>query len=341
MKSLGLVLSCLTLCASAAAGIAPTPGTQDIQVVFNDADLVCNCSVESTRFTRAEWAESGSGRVQRRYGVAEIHINEVYKSTVPAPSRFSLEYIDNELTKGERAVMFLRSSGSSVYAPADPFVGITAFTLVPSGSQGTGIQMLEFALLRIVKSPNHDDQMNALKLLQGFPTLSQSTLSALDRLLSSPSPDIALATFAVILKVADVEHVEKLRIYLSGYRAEMEPTSILSIGSELGHIRDEAALPSLGELSGSRLLSIRIGSMQALRAIKSSKAGPAIVRRLDDSDGYVKYLAVISLAEIFNKYGDYAPNMYLFDRNPGFYVSLWKSWWTTEGQAYQPGDVTR
>jgi hypothetical protein len=60
-----------------------------------------------------------------------------------------------------------------------------------------------------------------------------------------------------------------------------------------------------------------------------------MVKRLDDSDGYIQYLAVISLAETFGKYEDYAPTMYLFDRNPRFYIGLWKSWWVTEGQLKQ------
>ena len=36
--------------------------------------------------------------------------------------------------------------------------------------------------------------------------------------------------------------------------------------------------------------------------------------------------------ETFGKYGDYVPNMDLFDRNPRFYIGLWKSWWEQEGR---------
>jgi len=76
---------------------------------------------------------------------------------------------------------------------------------------------------------------------------------------------------------------------------------------------------------------IRRGAMQALRLMKNPQAAPTLVKRLDDTDGYVRYLAVISLAETFGKYEDYAPSMYLFDDNPGFYISLWKDWWAHEG----------
>lgn len=337
MKSWVLVLGCcLVLCSCADAEIVPTPGTQDLQTVFDNSDLVCTGTVRATRFTRSEWAETESGRLLRRYSVAEISVNEVYKSNVAPTAGVSLEYVDDQLTKGEGALLFLTSGGSSNYTLADPFIGITEFTFLPTASKGTGIRMLESALSQIVQRANQQDQVNALKMLQGFPALSQSTRSSLDRLLNSPNSEIALAAFAVILKAGDAEHVEKLRTYIREYHAENEPPSILSIGSELGHVRDEAALASLSDLSGSGILSVRIGAMQALRAIRSPRAAPFLVRRLDDKDGYVQYLAVISLAEIFNKDSDYAPSMYLFDRNPAFYLNLWKSWWTAEGRAYQP-----
>jgi HEAT repeat protein len=70
--------------------------------------------------------------------------------------------------------------------------------------------------------------------------------------------------------------------------------------------------------------------------LRSTKAAAALIRRLDDPNGYIRYLAVISLAETFEKNGEYAPNMDLFDRNPAFYIGLWKTWWTTDGQEFHP-----
>ena len=56
-------------------------------------------------------------------------------------------------------------------------------------------------------------------------------------------------------------------------------------------------------------------------------------KRLDDPDVKVRYLATITLSEIFRKGGDYAPSMYLFDKNPDFYTGRWKIWWAEQSQA--------
>jgi hypothetical protein len=54
---------------------------------------------------------------------------------------------------------------------------------------------------------------------------------------------------------------------------------------------------------------------------------PTLVQRLDDSDPLVQYLAVITLAETFGKYQDYAPGIGPFNKNPQYYRNLWKKWW--------------
>lgn len=68
--------------------------------------------------------------------------------------------------------------------------------------------------------------------------------------------------------------------------------------------------------------------MQALRAMRDPSNARILVERLDDPDSSIQYLAVITLAETFGKYGDYAPTMYLFDQDPARYIALWKQWWS-------------
>jgi hypothetical protein len=47
----------------------------------------------------------------------------------------------------------------------------------------------------------------------------------------------------------------------------------------------------------------------------------------------VQYIAVITLAEIFAKEGDYAPSKRLYDKNPDLYIGLWKQWAKDTGRA--------
>ena len=329
-----LWIATCVLCVPTWAAIAPTPGTQNVTMLFDQSDLVCDCSVESVQMTGSEGADNDGGRVL--HDVATLRVNKSYKSVATVSSSFNLEFENDQLVSGERAIMFLRSIGSSIYVLADPFLGATPFTFLPVESSDAGLQKLESTLANVVHQTTRDDQINAMKLLQGFSSLSPATISRLVPLSSSADPEIAFAAHAVLIKTGEVAHVESLRTYLRGYSADSAPSSILSIGTELGEIRDERALSALEELSGSKLLSIRIGAMQALRSMKSPAYAEAFVRRLDDSDGYIRYLAVISLAETFGKYGDFAPTMYLFDRNPAFYIGLWKSWLAEEGNNTTP-----
>lgn len=330
MKSALCIFAGIVLKVTLSAQVAPTPGTQNIPILFDQADLVCSCSIESSQLTSSERLQGEEGQ----HALAVANIDQLYKSNSPVSSTFVVEYDDGRLSKGERAVMFLKLTGPSVYSLADPSIGATPFNSF-SPSTGTGLAALESALLSAAERPNRTDRISAMQLLQGFASLTQDTISRLVPLSNSTDPEIALAALAVLLKTGESEQVERLRTYLHTHRIETAPVSILSIGSELGQVRDELALSALDELSGSTLLSVRIGSMQALRAIKSPVEAECLIKRLGDSNGYVRYLAVMTLAETFSKFGDYAPSMDLFDRNPEFYLGLWKSWWATEGQAHQ------
>jgi len=102
---------------------------------------------------------------------------------------------------------------------------------------------------------------------------------------------------------------------------------MINIGGELGQIGNERTRTVLESFAGSRYLPIRLGAMSAIRRIRSPESASVLIQRLDDIDENVRYLAVITLAEIFQKYGEYAPGMGLFDKNPGKYVELWKDWY--------------
>ena len=309
--------------------VAPVPGTQDVSALFDNADMVCSCVVDSVRDNGSDFVYTDTGRVLRQHSVASVHALKTYKSVSPLSTSFEVEYDDALLSAGQSALIFLKSAGASTYTLADPFIGVTYFEVPPRGSK-QGLQGLEAALTQIARGTNQDDELNAMKLLQGLQRFSPETISTVSLLCDSSRPDIAFAAFGVLLKTGLAEYVKKFRDYIRDHPTDEAPLPILSIGSELGQVRDTQALSALEELSTSRLLSVRIGSMQALRAMKSPAAAPAIVKRLDDSDGYIRYLAVMTLAETFAKFNDSAPNMSLFDRNPEYYVGLWKSWWVQQ-----------
>jgi HEAT repeat protein len=179
---------------------------------------------------------------------------------------------------------------------------------------------------------NRDEQLKALRLLHGFTRLEPSASTAVGALSSSPDPEIAFAALAILLKAGMPDGVAKFRRYVETYRQEQPPIELMNAAGELSLVADPKALPDIELLSGSKYLSIQMAAMDAIRHIGSFKSAPVLVERLDDPNRIVQYSAVITLAELFDKSGDYGPNIELFGKDPQKYIRLWKQWWIDEGK---------
>jgi hypothetical protein len=340
-------LAVIALSGVTSAEIVPIPGSQSVNAVFNNADLVCNCVVRAVRIAEEAHVEREGTPLTTQHLIATVEIEDLYKprsmnqqitvgfdKELPS-TRASLP----ELRQGERALMFLTAASSS-YVFADPFLGVIPFDELPQHPGEQGLNRLQASLVSVLQVPNREGQLRAMELLEGFDSLSPDTVPSLLSLGRSSDPEVALAAIAVLLKIKPVDKVtlealNRLRSISDSQNAGLETTSLINVGSELRNISDPSSLPVMKALALSRFVVIRRGAMQALRALKNPDAASTVVTRLDDSDGYVRYIAVISLAETFNKNDDYAPSMDLFDRNPTFYLDLWKAWWATEGEVHQ------
>jgi hypothetical protein len=198
------------------------------------------------------------------------------------------------------------------------------------------LKKLQATLAAVLRMPNREDQVRAMELLQEFDRIAPDTSPALVTLSRSSDAEVALSAFAVLLKIKgtedanDVEVLTNLKTYLDSYVGGSELSALMNIGSELGQIGNERTLRAIESLAGSRYLSIRFGAMSAIRRIRSPQSASVLIQRLDDVDNNVRYIAVITLAEIFQKYGDFAPGMGLFDKNPGKYIQLWKDWYRNQ-----------
>lgn len=283
MTKCGLrTLVVLALTAVARPEIAPLPGEQAIRPLFEGADLVCFCSVQSVGALGSTIA-SGVDSHERRPIDAVVKVGYSYKSPTANPVSVTVQTEEGQLWRGETAVLFLKSISSEVYALADPFVGATPFSSMFRPPQTSGLMGLKSSLAELLQMPGRDDQINAMKLLQGFDDLDADTSSRLILLSGSKDPDIALSALAVLVKSKSLADVGRLRMYLAGYPSDSGPIAVTSIGTELSQIRNSAAIPDLEALTDSRLISIRIGSMQALRAMRNTRAARAFVGRIGRS----------------------------------------------------------
>ncbi|MGA9671403.1 MAG: HEAT repeat domain-containing protein [Terracidiphilus sp.] len=267
---------------------------------------------------------------------------DIYKSSHPAEAYLTLEYDDElptarvfmpALSKGEVALLFLKESRPAVYTFSDPFLGATPFTQIPQETGPLGILKLVSALGVVIESRNKQDQINAMRLLEGTAEFDAAVVDQLKSLSASDDPDIALSAIAVLLRAEPSSGIERLGTYLRNQREEPQSIAILSISSELSQINDDKTVPALETLASSNVLSIRLSAVGALRRFKDPRSASALVQRLDDPNRLVRFFAVKALAEIFQMKGDFDPSTPLFESNPEFYTGIWKQWWVKGGGA--------
>jgi len=341
--SIPVVVSFMLVKALGDPGTAP--GTQRVGPVFQAADLVCNCVVESIKIVRQERVGNPPKTFLRQDALASILVDDQYKRTTDdGATRISVQFereIPNmrvflpSVQEGERALMFLKKQeATGIYVFSDPVLGTTPFHVLRKASHGQGLTKLEAALATTVELGSSEDQIRAMRVLEGFDQISPETLSPVMALASSGDPDVALSALAVLLRAKVPGAVPLLEAYLRFHDLPHIPISILSIGDELGRGSDEHDLNALEALMSSDILSIRLGAIAGVRKMRNPHSAKALVGLLNDANPNVRFLAVITLSEIFRKGDDYAPDVPSFHRNPEFYVGLWKSWWSTEGQVY-------
>lgn len=339
----GTVLVLLICCFHARGDFAVAPGSVQVEAVFAQASLVCNCVVKS--IVDHAYPIEIRGRASMRYEVtAQITIRDVYKSDDLRVTNIAVQYVVDkqqgqsiagsrlELSKGQTVLLFLTKTGTDTYEFADPFIGGTEFSSLPNEGGDLGPIKLQHVLTSVAQSTVSLDQLQALRLLLGFDHIADETLSVVRPLSQSGNADIALTALGVLLRTKSVDSVQKLQQYLESYTANAEPSALFVIGPELREISNPNALPVLEALSGSKFRSVRSGAMDSIRRIRDPKTVPFLMAKLGDPDSDVQYVALITAAEILGKYeGDFAPSMYLFDKNPQYYIGLWKQWWVEEG----------
>src|SRR5205823_365675 len=182
--ALSLLLAVLSL-ASAAGQVGPVPGTQRIIPVYDQADVVCLCRIESVVITpgqpAADFAES---KIVQRGVAMTVEAKQIFKSDRPNAQQFLVKYTEEVgvtsppktiLERGDIALLFLKAISPTTYQLGDRFLGVTRFTALPGAAGTKGLGGLETCLVSLVRHENKDDRLNGLRLLQGFDSLSQSS----------------------------------------------------------------------------------------------------------------------------------------------------------------------
>ncbi len=318
------------------ARLGPLPGTEPVKPIFDKADVVCSLRVELAKIVRLQGGGT-DGALQDFVRVTGT-ILDVYKSDLTPPGSLVFQFPEDPMSNGATGfregdvVLLFLTRGDSVYDLADPFIGVIYFSRLDRVPGNPDIDKLESALALALRRGNRDDQINAMRLLEGFDQLSPTTLSTVSGLSSSSDPAIAFAALAVLLKTRTPDSVAKFLSYLQNYKEDQPPIGLISAADELGLVTDVGALPEIELLSNNRFISVQMAAMDAIRRIASRTSAPTLMRRLDDPNRNVQYSALITLAELFGKSGDYGPSAELFDKRPAYYTALWKKWWQEDGK---------
>ena len=317
--------------------IVPTPGSVPIVPLFEKSDLVCNCFVKSLTPIREHIEGKCPGPSRLR---ADVEVRDTYKSQLVDGGSIVVEFDGDGwcnssqpgLRQGETDLLFLQATGQGTYEFPDRFEVVTPFSSLPQERNEVGLRKLEFALAAVLPRSNRDDQMRAMTLLHGFDALSQESIANATPLAASKDPEIACWALAILVKTKTPGSLERVRSFLEEYQGNQAPTAIFAVGSDLGQIRDLRTLPDLKALSSSKYVNIRFAVIDALRGMKSPQGAPILIQLLDDPNRDVQWLAVVGLADIFGKQGDYAnPGGDAFFKSPSYYTNLWKKWWADQG----------
>ena len=343
MRAFFCALAILLLAAFASAQAGPTPGSQSLEPAFDAADLVCYGFVRSVVPETMTTTNQAGTRTQRMR--ADIEVRGIYKSALNENSviaGFTQTFPGSRggggptLSTGQSAILFLKAVRPDTYEFADRSLGAILFSSLAAQSEGKGLEKLQYALVAVLDGDNHDDRLRSFRMLHGFDHLSPSVISRITHFADSKDPLTALWAMSLLVKADVPDSVGRLSAYLDSYHEDIQDWVILNIHTDLAQIRDPKARTALESLTASKFSPIRDGAMRGLRRLRDPRSVPSLVRRLDDSDEDIQYLAVITLAETLGKYGELAPNMALFDKNPHKYKDLWKQWWAEEGSKLYP-----
>jgi hypothetical protein len=346
--TLALCLVTSLLLGGSRPDIMPIPGSQRLKPVFDSSDVVCFCVVQSVDITEGPIPQNSPGRsvlwTRRIRFVAQVR--DSYREANTANEPLVVQVEDNApaasktnspFKPGRGFLLFLKSTPAGFYVLADTFLGATPFNSIPRQGTADGFDKLQDVLSAIAIGPNEDDEIRALHLLQGFDSLGQRTIQIAQSLTNATNPEVAVTAIALLLNTKTLNSLQALAAFLQRYQGDYHSWGFINIDSSLAQFRDPDTLPILETLSHSRSVSVRDGAIRALRGIRSPEAVQVLVERSDDADQTIRYLAVITLAETLGKYdGDFAPSMYLFDKNPEYYTGLWKQWWRDVGSKGYP-----
>ena len=100
---------------------------------------------------------------------------------------------------------------------------------------------------------------------------------------------------------------------------------ISNLAGSPGGLKDASAVPALKRLFETKDQRVIKGAAIALRQSGSADALEPLSRLLDNSDGQVRYYAVVGMGEI-TRQDEWTPTFPEFREHEAKYLSFWREW---------------
>lgn len=326
------------------AGVGPV--TIDVPAFFDGAQVVVLgdvTGISSDRTEQLSGPQKGEVTVQN----IELSVVNCYKpandcgSTVTFSRRFTVVDPLMALKVGEEVLAFLQGPGPIFTQPNYWSVwNLDWMRDTRESRSAAGLnekELLQADLASGLNSPDSATRLQVLQYLRGFQPLSASLVARVRKLAESDSTPIGERLEAVATLLADPK---PQYVGLVSKLAESEPAAVLQHPREAWDVRaafnlvkDQRMLPDLIAIAQSPVEMWHFAGIYGLRNLHNPTSVPVLIKALDDPDLLTEYEALITLAEITHKGGDYGPGLGPFRTNPKKYIGLWKEWWETEGRS--------
>ncbi len=339
LRYITLCLAVLLVCQSRSS--ATLTGMQmPIEDRFSQADLVCIC--RASQVTRLNAPTSPSGKLLPIDYVAQVSPLWEYKGQESAPINLEIKQRDPmagpPLPGNFFFLLFLKENGAHSYALDEPELAfpLTWFTdqIHPTGRGLDGLQTDIAIALGAADGPDAQAAIEAL-LLQ-FRTLSNATAGTLESLLPRSLP-IRIMTAALLARKDPERQMPGLLTLLKDNsdattEALTQYGVLADIGQAVSTVTDMTQIAQLEELASSNSKWLAMSAMLRIREIADRSTFPFLIGKLDASDRDVQWEALITLAVVTGKGGDFGPFREQFEDDPEKYVGLWKEWWAAGGR---------
>ena len=331
-----------------------------IESRFATADLVCRGSVISAITTSQVGIHDDNGKLKPVDYLVRFSSDWCYKGE-PQTREITINILKrspmqgNPFHTGEYLLTFLNGSGPDYTFSNIDESFVRSWPIDPPPDPGAkGLSQLEADILQVVGGGDIARSKQAFEILLQFEQLSPRVESFLRRFKTSSNDELRILSLeAQVLAVgtttdasvsskplvkmdtpAFVRRRAAIRDFAAALRGRGDSKARISEG--IGRIlADDTGVDDLEILeeivTTSPVANLRLYAMLGIRRLAERQTLSFLVSQLDATDTMMQFQAIMALAEITGKGGEYGPGMDLFDKDPGKYSSIWKKWWREVG----------